>query len=101
MVILEMVKTLEYSLAPQKCYFYRTQSGTEVDLVLADVTIREAYEIKFSMKPNVRMLSGLKTLKKDFPEAKLALLTLSKDFPGIPQHGDISYFHWYEAILQK
>lgn len=99
MVILEKVKHLAYSQSPLKGYYYRTQSGVEVDFVLADTTILQAYEIKWTMKPHTRMVSGLKTLKQDFPKAELFLLTLNEEFPGLPQHAEIQCKHW--SILAK
>ncbi|MCB1106671.1 MAG: ATP-binding protein [Chlamydiia bacterium] len=98
MVILEFVKHLAYSQSPLKCYFYRTQAGAEVDLILADIKPVKAYEIKFAMKLNSHMTTGLNRLKKDFPEVDLALLSLATHFPGIPHHGNIRCLHWYEGI---
>ncbi|MCP5506274.1 MAG: ATP-binding protein [Chlamydiales bacterium] len=98
MVVLEFVKHLDYSLSPQKCYFHRTQAGSEVDLILAGIKPEKAYEIKFAMRLNSHMASGLSRLKKEAPDVELALLSLAENYPGIPHHGEIKCLHWYEEI---
>lgn len=61
-----------------KIYFWRTQSGTEVDFVIYGPRGLYAFEIKRSAKISPKALKGLKGFQEDYPEAKLYLLFFGK-----------------------
>lgn len=58
-------------------YFWRTSHGTEVDFILYGPKGFHVFEIKHSHKFNNKDLSGLKSFKKDYPEAQCYLLNMS------------------------
>ena len=62
-----------------KLYFWRTRSGNEVDFVLYGKNGIRAIEVKNSDTIRPKDLTGLKSFKKDYPEADLFLLYRGKD----------------------
>ena len=82
MVIMEKIKQYAEKGERAPCYFYRTSSGTEIDLVIDNMDSLEAYEIKFSASPTQQMTQSLALFKEDFPLKRSALLTLRQEnFP--------------------
>jgi uncharacterized protein len=65
------VDTCNYQV---KLYYWRTQSGAEVDFVLYGNTHFFAIEVKNSVRVRPEDLRGLKAFMKDYPEAKPVLL---------------------------
>lgn len=55
-------------------YYWRTSHGVEVDFVLYGPKGLYAFEIKRSKAINGKSLTGLKSFKADYPEAKLYLI---------------------------
>jgi len=62
-----------------KIYYFRTASGVEVDFVLYGKKGIVGIEVKLSNKFQTSMLNGLKSFKKDYPEAKLYLFYGGKE----------------------
>jgi predicted AAA+ superfamily ATPase len=60
---------LEYAL-----YYFRTAAGVEVDFILYGKRGIRAVEVKAADRFHENMLSGLKSFRADYPEAKLFLL---------------------------
>jgi len=55
-------------------HYWRTKSGVEVDFVLYGRDTFTALEVKNSARINNKMLKGLTSFKKDYPEAQTVLL---------------------------
>ncbi len=92
MVIMEVVKCFAGRGERAPCYFYRTSSGLEIDLLLDHGDHLSAYEIKFSSTPTIGMAKSLIQFKNEYPVKHAALLTLcSKHLPF--SHG-VSSEHW-------
>jgi len=51
-------------------YFWRTQAGKEVDIILYGQNGFKAFEIKLTDRFNKKDLSGLKSFAEDYPEAE-------------------------------
>lgn len=94
MVIMETVKQFTEKGERAPCYFYRTSSGVEIDLLLDFGDHIDAYEIKFSSAPTKEMTKGLIEFKKDHPVKDMALLTLKKEI--YPFSNGIISKHWSE-----
>ena len=79
MVIMEKIKKESQKGEGSHCYFYRTSSGTEVDLVVDNGNYLDAYEIKFTSMPKEKMTSSLKFFSKNHNVKKAILLSLLKE----------------------
>ena len=78
---------LSYADGKNDLFFWRTRAGLEVDFVVFGEAGLFAFEVKSQGKLRSDDLSGLKAFKKDYPEAKVALLAPSpsaKEIEGIP-----------------
>jgi predicted AAA+ superfamily ATPase len=64
----------DYSDGSNKLFFWRTQSGAEVDFVVYGESQFCALEVKNSRKVNPKELRALKTFRKDYPECTVVLL---------------------------
>jgi len=62
-----------------KLYYWRTQSGLEVDFVFYGENNLLAFEIKHSHSIQPKMLKGLKHFKEDYPMATCYLFYLGQD----------------------
>jgi len=96
MVIMEVVKQLACTGNSASCYFYRTASGVEVDLLVKERGETFAYEIKNSLTFNSRMADGLKRFEKEHPFSSGKILTLEKEI--LPVTKTISRTHWSAVI---
>jgi predicted AAA+ superfamily ATPase len=65
---------VDYSDQSNELFFWRTQSGTEVDFVVYGEAQFVALEVKNSRKVNRKDLRALKTFRSDYPECRTALL---------------------------
>ncbi len=92
MVVLEAVKGFAARGERAPCYFYRTSSGVEVDLLIDQGTHLDAYEIKFSATPQPDMARTLVQFKKEFPIGKCALLNLRQE--TLPLKEGVVAAHW-------
>lgn len=80
-VVSEIVRTLTHRGIDPQVYFWRTSSGTEVDLVVETEGKLVPIEVKLSATPRPAMASSLKTFQQDFAD---------KILPGYLVHlGDI------------
>lgn len=80
-VISEIVRTLTHRGIDPQVYFWRTSSGTDVDLVVETEGKLVPIEVKLSATPRPAMASSLKTFQQDFA---------GKILPGYLVHlGDI------------
>jgi predicted AAA+ superfamily ATPase len=92
MVIMEAVKCFAGKGERAPCYFYRTSSGLEIDLLLDHGDYLSAYEIKFSSTPTIGMAKSLIQFKNEYPVKHASLLTLCPKH--IPFSHDVSSEHW-------
>jgi len=95
MVIMDLKK--RYSLLKQhtQFYFYRTTSGTEVDLILQMGSKKFAYEIKFSKTLSSEMAKGIDAFKKDHKCERAYVLSLMRE--KTPLKRGIYGVHWSEG----
>ena len=74
LVLQHLSAWLHYGNRDGKIYFWRTKSGSEVDFVLYGADLFAALEVKNSDRIRNKDLTGLKSFKTDYPEAKSFLL---------------------------
>ena len=65
-VLSEIVKTLTHRGVDPQVYFWRTSSGTEVDIVVEAARKLVPIEVKLSTTPRPAMASSIKTFQDDF-----------------------------------
>jgi predicted AAA+ superfamily ATPase len=70
---------LDYSGERSGLYFWRTQSGREVDFVVYTENEFVAIEVKNAAKLTNEDFSGLKAFKEDYPESRSVLLYRGKE----------------------
>jgi predicted AAA+ superfamily ATPase len=92
MVIMETVKNFAGKGERAPCYFYRTASGLEIDLILDHGDLLSAYEIKFSSTPTVDMARSLLQFKAENAVLHSSLLTLCPKH--MPLSKGIASEHW-------
>lgn len=92
MVVMEKVKHFAEAGDRAPCYFYRTSSGQEVDLLIDYGNYFDAFEIKFTSTPKPDMIQSLIKFKQEWPVKNAALLNLRKD--SIPLNDAIHAVHW-------
>jgi uncharacterized protein len=80
-----------------KIFFWRTQTGLEVDFVLYGPKGIHAFEIKHSSSVTSKSLKGLRAFKEEYPQASVHLLFLGshKEY-----HDDITVLP-FEAALKE
>lgn len=70
---------IDYSAGRNDLFFWRTQSGSEVDFVVYGESRFVALEVKNGTRVHRSDLRGLKTFQKDYPECRVALLYRGTD----------------------
>ncbi len=96
MVVMEAVKGFAGRGERGPCYFYRTSSGQEVDLLIDYGDYLDAYEIKFSASPSNEMTHSLLQCKEEYPIKHGSLLTLHRR--KHPFSNGIASHHWSEIL---
>lgn len=97
MVVMDVVKEFAEQGERAPCYFYRSSSGIEVDLLIDHGDHLDAYEIKFSASPKADMAKSLVKFREDHPKGKTALLNL---YPHrLPFSNGIIAQHWSRGLL--
>lgn len=91
MVVMEKIKQFAERGERAPCYFYRTSTGLEIDLLI-DGDHMEAYEIKFSSTPTKEMALPLMQFAEEFPVKRASLLTLRQK--RLPFSDKIASEHW-------
>ncbi len=79
MVIMEKIKRLAAEAEFSQVYYYRTESGEEVDLLVEKGTQLEAYEIKLTHTLSRDLGSSLYRLSQEYTLSKASLLTLNPE----------------------
>ncbi|NGX61140.1 MAG: hypothetical protein K940chlam9_00621 [Chlamydiae bacterium] len=92
LVVVDFLKSQAYSMQKQELFFYRTQAGMEIDLLVDSGRELHGYEIKFTKTPNRRMGEQLAIFQKTHPSAKLKLLCLRE--PPLPLNEGIEATHF-------
>ena len=92
MVIMEKIKHMTQKGDRPHCYFYRTASGTEIDLLIDHGDSLDAFEIKFTSSPKAEMTLPLVEFAKEYPVKKALLLTLRRD--PLPFSNGVISEHW-------
>lgn len=96
MVVMECVKRLSYRKEHAECFFYRTASQVEVDLIVQRKGRLEAYEIKLAKTLSKEMALGLENFMKEHPTDLAAVLSLKEE--NIPLTPNVSNMHWSQII---
>jgi uncharacterized protein len=96
MVVAEAVKRAAALKGRTELWFYRTQSGVEVDLIVERRGRFYAYEIKFTETPRAAMASALRLFGKEIDCAVRAVLCLRKE--TLPLVKEICSVHWHKAF---
>lgn len=92
MIVMEMIKQLSCQKIRSQFYFYRTASGTEVDLLVEKQEKIDAYEIKLSKTLNQKMGKSLEALMEDMPVSTAQVLSLHED--PFPLSKNVEAVHW-------
>ncbi len=92
MVVMECKKRLSYRKSNAGCYFYRTASGVEVDLLVEYGDGIDAYEIKCSKTLSRDMAQPLALFQKEHPIKSGKILSLQEE--TIPLISGIEGGHW-------
>ncbi len=78
MVVMEKVKQFAEKGERAPCYYYRTGSGQEIDLLIDHGDHLDAFEIKFTSTPSSEMARTLVQFKSEYPVKKAILLNLRR-----------------------
>lgn len=98
MVIMECIKRLASKEGRFECFFYRTPSGVEVDLICEHSGKTYAYEIKFAKTLNRNMALSLSNFKKDHPVDFLKILSLSDK--NVFFNKEVETKHWSSLLKE-
>jgi len=98
-IILELIRLNDYFENGYKFYYWRTNTGLEVDLVLSRRFSEPptAIEIKSKSAPTEADLRGLKSFKTENPKATLICLCTT---PNKYSLGDVLIYPWLEGIKE-
>jgi len=97
MVVAEALKQACALKGRTDFWFYRTQSGMEIDLIVGRRGEIRAYEIKFSETPRPKMASALTHFSKEIECKDQAVLCLQKE--PLPLSPTVSAVHWSQIQL--
>jgi predicted AAA+ superfamily ATPase len=78
LVIQNIKAWASYRQNKEQIYFWRTEAGNEVDIIIYGPKTFEAIEVKNTQKIRPEDLSGLQSFAKDYPTANLKLLYRGK-----------------------
>jgi predicted AAA+ superfamily ATPase len=92
MVIMEQVKKFAEKGERAPCYFYRSSTGEEIDLLIDHGDSVDIYEIKFTATPTIGMTKALAEFQQSHKVRRSALLKLRHD--QLPFSNSISAEHW-------
>ncbi len=92
MVVMECRKRLAAAKGYSQCYFYRTASGVEVDLVVEREGEIDAYEIKWAKTLSRDMAESLALFMKEHPVRTASVISLHEE--NVPLLEGISGVHW-------
>jgi len=96
MVIMECIKRFASHNGFYQCYFYRTSSGVEVDLICEYGNEIAAYEIKFAKTLSTDMAKSLNLFSKDNKTHYLRVLTLNNQEVELTR--EVTAYHWSSVL---
>lgn len=96
-ILLEMIRLNDYTEADYRFFYWRTNTGMEVDVILSRGLSEPpiAIEIKSRTAPQAEDVRGLKSFQSENPKAKLLCICRS---PRAYRLGDITVYPWREAL---
>jgi predicted AAA+ superfamily ATPase len=95
-IIIETLKTIKTSGKMVNLYYWRTNSGAEVDLLTEHAgVLTGAYEIKWSSTVDTAQLTGLKSFQKDYPDVPCHVIC-NTDEPY--RLGNILIMNWKQFL---
>jgi len=92
MVVMECVKQLAIQKERSQCFFYRTASGVEVDLIVEKNNGIDAYEIKLAKTLSRDMAQPLSLFCNEHQVRKAAVVSLQEK--SLPLMQNIEAAHW-------
>lgn len=92
MIIMEAVKQLSIQKTRSQCFFYRTASGVEVDLIVEKENHLDAYEIKLAKTLSREMGQPLASFKNDHAVRKSQVISLQEKQISLME--GIEAVHW-------
>ena len=95
-ILMEIRAFLSYFNCYKKMYFWRTNCGKEVDIIIGEA--EWAIEIKTSKQKSMKDFKGLLAFGEEFPQAKLMAITFD-DSKRLIDH-KIEVFPWREFLKQ-
>lgn len=95
MVVMEFVKRMATLSQRTECFFYRTSSGVEIDLIVQQGHQIRAYEMKFSKTISLEAAKPLQQFQKDVTVESAQLLSLNEK--TVPLGEGVVATHWSQA----
>jgi len=92
MVIMEAVKQLSAQTNRSQCFFYRTASGVEVDLIVEKENHLDAYEIKLAKTLDREMAQSIALFRKEHKVRRSQIISLQEK--NMPLLEGIEGVHW-------
>jgi predicted AAA+ superfamily ATPase len=96
MVVMEAIKQLSSQNKRWQCFFYRTASGLEIDLIVEKEGHIDAFEIKLSKTPNREMAQPLASFRKEHDVRHSQIICLQEKTAPLMEHVDS--IHWSSFI---
>ena len=97
-IIIETIKWVKTSQKMINLYYWRTNTGAEVDLLMEQSgKLTGAYEIKWSKTVTTAQLTGLKSLQEDYPDLPCHVIC-NTDEPY--RLGNILIMNWKQFLLE-
>jgi predicted AAA+ superfamily ATPase len=93
---LETLKRLSTSARKVHLYFYRTLKGIEIDLLLESGGVLEAYEIKWTQRPDKAMAASLQNFSQERRVNKMGILSPIASLLPLTAH--ISAQPWHNFL---
>lgn len=96
-IIQEIIRLNDYYESGYKFYYWRTNSGSEVDIILSRGAFDKPIAIEIKSKPNpvIADCRGLLSFSTENPDAKLICISTS---PHFYQMENVSVYPWKEAM---
>lgn len=95
-IVLETHRLLSYKQSEERLFFWRTNTGAEVDLLIEKQgKIVAACEIKSSQNVSGADLSGLRAFRDDYPKTKLFVIS---NVPNVYEIDSIQVLPWQEYL---
>lgn len=95
-IIIETVKWIRQSRKMMNIYYWRTNSGAEVDLLTEQSgKLTGAYEIKWSRKIDTAQLTGLRSFQQDYPDVPCHVVCTADEPYRL---GNVSVMNWKQFL---